>query len=119
MADTLQDSGFINNSYSVTIDGYAYVFDTLSQDLPVKEETVNGVTGTFAGGTAVRQQEKISGKIFAVTGTPAPAQLVRFAAAFHGYASKNWKVTDLKIDSSTGGLRSYNATVTQAASLTA
>lgn len=125
MADTLVDNGLIINSYIVGIpvsetpgaQVFQYTFDSHSHALPVSEETVKDVTGLFNGGGAVRQQEKVTGKIWAVTGTPAPAQLVRFPAAFNGYSSRFWKATDLTIDSSTGPLRSYSVTLTQAKNL--
>lgn len=118
MADTLSDNGLIIGSYAATIDGFAYTFDTVDHDLPVNEQTVAATDGTFNGGAAVRGQEKLSVKIFAVTGTPAPSQLVRFSAAIHGYASKFWKVGNLKIASSTAALRVYTADITQAKNLT-
>lgn len=125
MADTLTDNGLIINSYTVGIPAsegpgapiYYYTCDTHSHSLPVSEETVKDVTGKFNGGGAVRGQEKVSVKIWAVTGIPAPAQLVRFPASFNGYNSRFWKLTDLTIDSATGPLRSYTGTLTQAANL--
>lgn len=123
--DVSQDNGLINSSYQVFIPvsevpgapGFWYILDTLDHDLPVKEETANAVDGTFNGGSAVRQQEKLSVKIWAVTGTPAPAQLVRFSLAIHGYLSKFWKVTNLKIATGTGVQRAYSADITQAKNL--
>lgn len=123
--DVSQDNGLINSSYQVFIPfseqtpgvGAWYILDTLDHDLPVKEETANAVDGTFNGGSAVRQQEKLAVKIWAVTGAPAPAQLVRFALAVHGYTSKFWKVTNLKIATGTGVQRAYSADITQAKNL--
>lgn len=119
MADILSDNGPIIGTYDVTIDGYAYTLETLDHDLPVTGEAVRSSSGAFNGGAYVRDQERASVKIFAVTGTPAPSQLVRFTAALHGYASKYWAVTNLKIASSTAGLRAYTADIVQAKSLTA
>jgi hypothetical protein len=119
MADTLSDNGTVLGSYDVTIDGYSYTLETLDHDLPVTGEAVRAANGTFNGGSYVRDQEKLSVKIFAVTGTQAPSQLVRFTATLHGYAAKYWLVTNLKIASSTAGLRAYTADIVQAKSLTA
>jgi hypothetical protein len=115
MADTLTDSGFVSGSYDVTINGYSYTLDTVDHDLPVSEATANAADGTFKGGAAVRGQQKLSVKINAITGTPAPSQLVPFALAIHGFTSLNWKVTNLKIASSNSGasLRTYTADITQ------
>ena len=108
-ASTLSDGGYIIGTYSVTIDGYAYDLDTLDHDLPVKTDEVVDTTGLFKGSAEVVQRQKISVKIFAITGTPAPSQLVTFSKAFHGYAAKYWKVAGLKIASSTAANRVYSA----------
>lgn len=115
MADTLNDGGFLTGSYDVTINGYAYTLDTVDHDLPVAQADANNADGTPKGGAFVRQKEKLSVKIKAVTGTPAPAQLVPFALAIHGYSSKNWAVTNLKIASSNEGasIRIYSADIVQ------
>lgn len=115
MADTLNDNGLIGGSYDVTINGYSYTLDTVDQDLPVSESVAMNADGTFKGGYAVKGQQKLAVKINAITGTPAPSQLVPFALAIHGYTSLNWKVTNLKINSSNSGaaLRTYSADITQ------
>ena len=118
-ADSLSDNGVVIGSYDVTIDGYSYTLDTVDHDLPVTGEAVRNASGAFNGGAYVRGQEKLSVKIFAVTGTPAPSQLVRFALTIHGYASKYWFVGNRKIASSSGALRAYTADLMQAKSLTA
>lgn len=126
MLDTIQDNGVINSSYTVFIPtsegnpgiGFYYIFDTIDHDLPVTEETVKAADGTFNGGSGVRGQEKLSVKIWALTGVPAPAQLVRFPLSIHGYNSKFWKVTNLKVATGTGVNRAYTADITQAKNLT-
>ena len=115
MADTLTDSGLVAGSYDVTINGYSYTLDTVDHDLPVSEAVANNADGTFKGGASVKGQQKLSVKINAITGTPAPSQLVPFALAIHGFTSLNWKVTNLKIASANSGasLRTYTADITQ------
>lgn len=115
MADTLNDNGLVGGSYDVTINGYSYTLDTVDHDLPVSEAVAMNADGTFKGGLSVKGQQKLSVKINAVTGTPAPSQLVAFALAIHGFSSLNWKVTNLKITSSNSGaaLRTYSADITQ------
>jgi len=114
-ATTLSDGGFITGSYDVTIDGYSYTMDTVSQDLPVSQADAMKADGTPKGGAFVIGKQKVSVKINAITGTPAPSQLVKFAFAFHGYSSANWAVTNLKIDSANTGahLRTYSADLVQ------
>ena len=110
-ATTLSDGGFVTGSYDVTIDGYAYTMDTVDHDLPVSQADAMKADGTPKGGAYVRGKEKVSVKINAVTGTPAPSQLVKFSFAFHGFASKSWAVTNLKIASANTGahMRTYSA----------
>jgi hypothetical protein len=109
-ANTLSDSGPIfGTTYAVTIDGYSYTLQTVDHDLPVTGEQTRDSSGLFNGGAYTRQQERLSCEINAVAGTPAPSQLVPFAAAFHGFASKNWLVGTLKIKSGTQALRTYTA----------
>lgn len=111
----LNDNGLISGSYDITISGFPYTLDTLDHDLPVNEVTANNADGTFKGGAAVKAQQKLAVKINAITGIPAPAQLIPFALAVHGYSARNWKVTNLKISSTnTGaGLRTYTADITE------
>ena len=114
-ATILADGGYITGTYSVTIDGVAYTIDTSSHDLPVSEAIASAADGTFKGGASVKLQEKIAVKIKGITGTAPPSQLVKFALAVDGYASKNWKVTNLKIDSSNSGavITEYSADITE------
>lgn len=112
MADTLSDNGTIYGStYDVTINGYSYVFKTADHSLPVNGDTIRDSSGKFKGGAYVRGQETIAVEIDAITGTPAPAQLVPFAQAFHGYSSKYWVVGNMQIKSGNAQLRTYSAEV--------
>lgn len=115
MPDTLSDGGFVTGSYDVTIDGYAYTLDTVDHDLPVAQADAMNADGTPKGGAFVKGKQKLAVKIKAVTGIPAPSQLVPFALALHGYASKYWVVANLKIASSNEGasIRTYNADICQ------
>lgn len=114
MADTLSDNGRIfGQTYDVTINGYAYTLKTLDHALPVNGEQTMDSSGLFNGGGYTRGQERISVEIDAVTGTPAPAQLVPFAATLHGFSSKRWIVGSLQIRSSQTGLRTYSAELLQ------
>lgn len=110
-ATTLTDGGFLTGSYDVTIDGYAYTLDTVDHDLPISQADARNADGTPKGGAFVREKEKVSVKINAITGIPAPSQLVPFNLALHGYASKKWAVTNLKIASANTGavIRTYTA----------
>lgn len=110
-ATILSDGGFVTGTYDVTIDGNAYTIDTIDQELPITEAHAFKADGTPKGCAYVRGKEKISVKINAITGTPAPSQLVPFNQAFHGYSSKKWAVTNLKIASANTGavLRTYTA----------
>lgn len=115
MADTLNDGGYLTGSYDVIILGYAYTLDTVDHDLPVGQADAMNADGTPKGGAFVRGKEKLSVKIKAMTGIPAPAQLEPFALTLHGYAAKNWTVTNLKIASSNEGanIRTYTADMVQ------
>ena len=115
MPDTFTDGGFLTGSYDVTINGYGYTLDTLDQDLPISQADAMNADGTPKGGAFVRSKQKLSVKIKAITGYPAPAQLVAFSLAIHGYASKYWIVTNLKINSSNEGasIRTYNADIVE------
>lgn len=115
MADILVDGGFQYGSYDVTIDGYAYTLDTVDHDLPVTQADAMLASGLPKGGVFVIGKQKMSVKINAVTGTQPPTQLKPFAFAVHGYASKWWAVTNLKISSSNtpSTIRTYTADVVQ------
>ncbi len=115
MADTLTDGGFLTGSYDATIDGYAYTLDTVDHDLPVSQADAMLASGLPKGGAFVLGKQKMSVKINAVSGTPAPTQLKAFALAVHGYASKWWCVGSLKISSANDGakIRTYAAEICQ------
>lgn len=115
MPDTLNDGGYLTGSYDVTILGYAYTLDTIDHDLPVGQADAMNADGTPKGGAFVKGKQKLSVKIKAVFGIPAPSQLVPFALALHDFASVNWTVTNLKIASSNEGanIRTYTADIVQ------
>lgn len=112
-ANTYSDGGFLTGSYDVTIDGYSYTLDTVDHDLPISQADAMTAAGLPKGGAFVAGKEKLAVKINAITGTPAPSQLVKFALTLHGFASKNWLVTNLKISSSNSGasIRTYSADI--------
>lgn len=108
------DSGAIyGQSYSVTIDGVAYVLKTIDHAKNVSGIVIKGATGLFAGGAYVVDQETCSVEIDAISGTDAPSQLVVFAQAFHGFASKYWMVHNLSIKSGNETGRTYTAEIKQ------
>jgi len=111
----LSDGGFITGSYDVSIDGYSYTLDTVDHDLPVAQADAAHANGLPKGGAFVSQKEKLSVKIKAITGIPAPSKLVPFALAIHGFTSKYWVVTNRKIASSNEGasIRTYSADIVQ------
>ena len=113
--DVLIDGGVINGSYDVVINGYAYTMDTVDQDLSVSTAKAKTAIGLPRGGAWVKEPEKVSVKITAIAGIPAPMQLVPFTFAFHGYPAKNWVVTNLKISSANTGasLRTYTGDIEQ------
>jgi hypothetical protein len=114
-ATTLNDGGFQTGSYDVTIDSYAYTLDTVDHELPIFQADAMTATGLPKGGAFVRGKQKLAVKIKAITGTPAPSQLVPFALSIHGFSSRNWTVTNLKIASSNEGanIRTYNADIVE------
>lgn len=116
-ANTYSDGGFQIGSYDATIDGYAYTLDTVDHDLPVSQADAMLATGLPKGGAFVLGKQKLSAKINAISGTPAPSQLVPFSLAIHGYASKWWVVGSLKISSANDGakIRTYQADIIQLA----
>ncbi len=106
---TKSDSGAIYGAtYDVTIDGYAYTLKTLDHALPTSGGEIKGPTGLYKGGADVVDRETFSGEIDAISGTPAPSQLVVFAQAFHGFTSKYWKVHSMSIKSGNESLRTYS-----------
>ncbi len=112
---TLNDGGFQTGSYDITLDGYPYTLDTIDHDLPVSVADAMNADGTPKGGAAVVMKQKLSVKINAITGIPAPSQLKPFSLALHGFASKYWFVANLKIASSNDGakIRTYTADIIQ------
>ncbi len=115
MPDTLSDNGLIGGSLDGVINGIAYTFDTLDADLPVSEAVAMNADGTFKGGVSVKGQLKLSVKINAITGYPAPSQLVPFSLNVPGIGPKNYKVTNLKLSFANSGanLRTYSADLTE------
>lgn len=108
------DSGAIfGQSYDVTIDGYAYVLKSLSHSLPTEGIEIKTSAGAYKGGADVAGRETMSVEIDAISGTPAPSQLVVFSLAVHGYASKYWKVHGLTIKSGNSEGRTYSAEIKQ------
>lgn len=114
-ATTANDGGYITGTYDVTIDSLPYTLDTIDHELPVAQADANTAAGNPKGGVFVTLKQKMSVKIKAVTGVAAPSQLVPFALAVHGYSSKNWVVTNLKIASSneSASIRTYTADIVQ------
>jgi hypothetical protein len=115
MPNTLGDGGYETGSYDVTIGGYSYTLSKVEHELPIGQADAMNADGTPAGGAFVRMKEKVSVTIEAITGTPVPSQLVPFALSFHGYPSKNWVVTTIKIQSSNEGakIRTYSADIVE------
>lgn len=112
---TLSDNGFLAGSYDVVIAGVAYTVKTSSHSRPVAESTATNKDGTFKGGAAVRQQDKLSVVIEGQSDRRPPQQLIPFRAAFDGFPPKNWKVTNLKIDSANSGavITTWSADITE------
>jgi hypothetical protein len=111
-SNTRSDSGAVfGATYDVTVDGYTYTLKTVDQSLPVNGEQILDATGLFKGGGYVRGQERLQVEIDAITGTPAPSQLVPFALAIHGFTSKNWIIGTLNIRSGNAQLRTYSAEI--------
>lgn len=111
---TKSDSGAIYGAtYDVTIDGYAYVLKTVSHALPVDGIEIKDSSGRFKGGAYVAGRETQSVEIDAITGTPAPSQLVVFSLAIHGFSSKYWMVHSLTIKSGNEEGRTYSAEIKQ------
>lgn len=112
---TLSDNGFLAGTYDVAIAGTAFTIKTSSHSLPVAESVASNKDGTFKGGGAVKQQEKISVVIEGQSQLRPPSQLVPFRAAFDGFPPKNWKVTNLKIDSANSGavITTWSADITE------
>ena len=106
---TKSDSGGIyGQTYDVTIDGYAYTLKTLDHALPTSGMEIKTAVGLYRGGGDVVDRETLSAEIDAISGTPAPSQLVVFAQAFHGFTSKYWKVHSMSIKSGNESGRTYS-----------
>lgn len=114
MPNTLSDGGFLAGSYDIVINA-AYTLDTVDHDLPVSQADAEKADGTAKGGVFVVGKQKLSVKIHAIAGVPAPAQLTPFQLAIHGYPSSWWTVTNLKIASANNGavIRTYTADIIQ------
>ena len=111
---TKADTGAIYGaSYSVTIDGVLYVLKTVDHALNVSGMIIKDNVGLFKGGAYVVEQEVVQVEIDAITGAAAPSQLVVFAQAFHGFASKYWMVHNLSIKSGNEQGRTYSAELKQ------
>lgn len=111
---TKSDSGAIyGQTYDVTIDGYAYTLKTVDHALNVSGIQIKGATGLFKGGAYVVEQERVSIEIDAISGIPAPSQLVVFAQAFHGFTSKYWMLGNLSIKSGNEAGRTYSGELMQ------
>lgn len=110
----LSDGGFAAGSYDAVINGSAYTIDTADHDLPVSQSDAFKADGTPKGGVFAVGKQKVSVKINAITGIPAPAQLVPFQFAFN-VSALWWIVTNLKIASSNSGaqIRTYTADLSQ------
>lgn len=108
---TFVDGGFAIGSYDITVAGYGYTMQTVDQDLPVAQSDAMKADGTPKGGAFVIGKQKVSVKIQAITGIPAPQQLVPFSFAFHNYPAAWWIVANLKISSSNTAaqIRTYSA----------
>lgn len=111
---TKSDSGAIyGQTYDVTIDGFAYTLKTVDHAKNVSGIVIKGNTGLFKGGAYVVDQEIVQVEIDAITGIDAPSQLIVFAQAFHGFASKYWMVGNLSIKSGNEAGRTYSAELKQ------
>lgn len=111
------DNGAIyGQTYDATIDGYAYTLKTVDHAKNVSGIEIKGSTGLFNGGAYVVGQETLQVEIDAITGTPAPSQLVVFSLAIHGFASKYWMVHNLSIKSGNEQGRTYSAEIKESKS---
>lgn len=112
--NTKADSGAIYGvTYDVTIDGFAYTLKTIDHQKNVSGIEIKDSTGRYKGGAWVIDRERCQVEIDAITGTDAPSQLVRFTAAFHGFASKAWIVQSLSLKSGNEQGRTYSAEIAE------
>jgi hypothetical protein len=115
MPDIYNDGSFQAGSYDANIGGYPYTFDTADHDLPISQADANYASGLPRGGVFVLGKRKLSVKINALNGIPAPVQLKPFALAVDGFPSAWWIVGNLKISSANDGakIRTYSADIIQ------
>lgn len=106
----LSDRGLIRGSFKLTIDGYDYVFKTFTHDKPVRMAREYDENGRPFSSSYTTDFQKLSGEIMAYAGTPEPAQLFPFA-----FEGKFWTISNLKLNGSTEGVRSYSADMEQLA----
>jgi len=104
---TLSDKGLIRGSVSITLDGYTYLLKTGSNGRPVRSNFEYGATGLPLASSHVVDFQKLPGEIMAYTGVPEPSQLFPFS-----YSGRYWTVTNLTLNYSTEGLRSYSCEIT-------
>lgn len=107
------NGGIYGQTYDVTIDGYVYTLRTVDHAKNVNGMQIRDASGLFKGGGYVVDQERLQVEIDAISGIPAPSQLVPFGAALHGFASLNWIVGNLSIKSGNEAGRTYSAEVMQ------
>lgn len=104
----LSDKGLVRGTpYTITLDGYSYLFKTGSRAKPVVSNFEKGSDGLPAASSHAVDFQKLSGEIMAYAGTPEPSQLVPFT-----FDGKYWTVGNLTLTASTEGLRSYTCEVT-------
>lgn len=110
---TYSDGGFSTGTTDVIIAGFAYTLQTNDHDLSVAQSDAMTAQGLPKGAAFVVQKQKLSVKIQAITGIPAPAQLVPFYYSSHNLPNNWWLVTNLKISSSnsSAAIRTYTADI--------
>jgi hypothetical protein len=113
--DVITDNGYISGCFDVPIGSAVYTFNTADHDKPVAESVAMNAAGLFNGGASVKQQEKISGTIFAQGNQPEPPALTPFQFAFDGTHTKWWKLTNLKAARSNSGaaLKLFTVDITE------
>lgn len=113
MPDTLSDGGFITGTDELILGGYAYTCDTEDLDLPIAQADAQDRQGLPKGGAFVKGKKKVSVKIKAITGIPAPAQLTPFYQSLFSLPANWWIVTNLKLSAANTGaaIRTYSADI--------
>lgn len=113
----LSDGGFATGTGSdVTVDGVAYTFDSIGQEIPVTQADAYLASGLPKGGAFIIGKQKHSVKCNALIGTQRPSQLVPFQwTPPSASASSWWCIGTLKINSANTGavIRTYDADVIQ------